>query len=323
MRATAFPQTKPFDPITGDLLPEYRDAYLLKQLSPDLTQTIEAYLRRSPVQANIMLGRYHELAEEALRQGRTLTAPHWVQQELLFQPTVSRVGPLRRPVVRVAVGLFLGLCGASAVQWMRNEPLVPAPVVAAVTQAATSASEATQRLVQQLTQPAEEEDPAPEPKKERAARTVAARVAAQPNAPATLPVRAAAVDPLPADSVAVALPEALPTTPVAEIKAGQAAAPAAPLVAGTVRGRIVNEDGRPLVGATVLVKGTTIAASTNGNGEYVLEAPAGSVLQFGYGGYTDELMRNSGSGSINVTLLPRNGTNSRKNRLPNRALSLQ
>ena len=103
------------------------------------------------VQTGVALGRYHELAAAARQQGRTLTAPHWVQQQLLFQPAMSPAGPpLRRPVVRLALGLFGVLSIASVVQWVRNEPLVPAPVVAAVSRVVTSATEATERLVQRF-----------------------------------------------------------------------------------------------------------------------------------------------------------------------------
>jgi hypothetical protein len=153
MPSISYPKDQPFDAITGELLPAYRDAYLHNTLLPVVALKIEVYLRSNPVQTGLLLGRYHKLAQEAREQGRHFTPPAWVQQQLLFQPSVSKLGPLRRPIVRVAVGLFAGLSLASAVQWARNEPLVPAPVVAAVTRVAASASQATERLVRHFSVP--------------------------------------------------------------------------------------------------------------------------------------------------------------------------
>jgi hypothetical protein len=76
----------------------------------------------------------------------------------------------------------------------------------------------------------------------------------------------------------------------------------------TVRGKILDENGRPLVGATVLEKGAFRGVSTNASGEYTLLVPAGrpTVLAYGYGGYSDEELQVSGTGKAveNVTLVP-------------------
>lgn len=73
----------------------------------------------------------------------------------------------------------------------------------------------------------------------------------------------------------------------------------------TVRGRILNEEGAPLIGATVLHPSSGHGVSTNANGEYVLHVPAGtSTLKYGYGGYQDEEMTVKGSTTSNLTLLP-------------------
>ena len=42
------------------------------------------------------------------------------------------------------------------------------------------------------------------------------------------------------------------------------------------------EDGLPLPGVTVLVKGTTIGTSTDIDGRYVISAPTNGTLQFSY-----------------------------------------
>lgn len=296
MQLTTPPPSNPFHPITGDLLPEYRDAYLQRQLSPALADTVETYLRRSPVQANIVLGRFHALAELARQRGQpALVPPAWVQQELLLQPTVSGVGPLRRPLVQVALALFLLLGIASIVQWIRNEPLVPAPVVAAVVQA----TQATQRLVERFSRPAVAKDAPPRPPQDAAAAEQKPQVAhAEPKRPlptATLPVRPASVaSVVAADTLAgkaVMLPAALPAT-----------LPTRGSTAGTLRGRITDAQGRPLAGATVLVKGSNVATSTNAAGDYMLPVPAGATLLFGYGGYEDQVLRSPGPGSLNVVL---------------------
>lgn len=55
-------------------------------------------------------------------------------------------------------------------------------------------------------------------------------------------------------------------------------------VSGTV---ISADDGLPIIGATVLVKGTTIGTVTNIDGQYELSVPASSkILQFSYVGMT-------------------------------------
>ncbi|MCA8833402.1 carboxypeptidase-like regulatory domain-containing protein [Hymenobacter pini] len=74
----------------------------------------------------------------------------------------------------------------------------------------------------------------------------------------------------------------------------------------TVRGRILGEDGKPLVGATVIQPGTYRGVSTNGQGEYVLQVPAGTTaLHYGYAGYEDAQVGVQASGHADVTLQPR------------------
>jgi CarboxypepD_reg-like domain len=81
--------------------------------------------------------------------------------------------------------------------------------------------------------------------------------------------------------------------------------PAAPATV-TVSGKIEDENGRPLVGATVLLKGSSKGTSTDANGNYTMEVPSGdNTFIYGYGGYDDEVVRNTGSKPVNVTLTPR------------------
>lgn len=75
----------------------------------------------------------------------------------------------------------------------------------------------------------------------------------------------------------------------------------------TVTGRILDENGRPLVGATVLDKLNHRGVSTNAQGDYTLLVPANQAakLQVGYGGYSEEDVLVKGRSVQNVTLLPR------------------
>ncbi|GAB3324928.1 carboxypeptidase-like regulatory domain-containing protein [Hymenobacter humi] len=136
----------------------------------------------------------------------------------------------------------------------------------------------------------------PEEEEEDAPKTAAKPVVAA-KAPAAAPAAVAVTEAAPAPAPA---PE-----PVAEAPAA-APEPAAPANV-TMAGRILDENGRPLVGATVLVKGSSKGTSTDANGNYSIEVPGGEdhSLIFGYGGYDDEIVRVSGSKPVNVTLTPR------------------
>ena len=75
----------------------------------------------------------------------------------------------------------------------------------------------------------------------------------------------------------------------------------------TVHGRILDENGHPLAGATVLEKGTRRAVSTNADGEYTLLVPAGrpTTLAYGYAGYSDDETLFDGQSMSSVVLLPK------------------
>jgi len=75
----------------------------------------------------------------------------------------------------------------------------------------------------------------------------------------------------------------------------------------TVKGRILDENGRPLIGATIIDKLSGRGVSTDAAGKYTLTVPAHrpAQLQFGYGGYTEEVVQVTGRSEQNVTLLPR------------------
>ncbi|WP_139925393.1 carboxypeptidase-like regulatory domain-containing protein [Hymenobacter sp. DG01] len=103
------------------------------------------------------------------------------------------------------------------------------------------------------------------------------------------------------------LPTDVATTEVLEAGASaEMASSAASMRMITVRGIIKGENGKPLVGATVIQPGSLRGVSTNAEGEYVLAVPAGTTsLKYGYGGYQDEEVAVKGSRTADVTLLPR------------------
>ncbi len=53
----------------------------------------------------------------------------------------------------------------------------------------------------------------------------------------------------------------------------------------TVRGRITDEKSQPVVGASIVVKGTANGTTTNNNGEYQLSVPANGTFVVSSVGY--------------------------------------
>ncbi|MFD1871004.1 carboxypeptidase-like regulatory domain-containing protein [Hymenobacter bucti] len=92
--------------------------------------------------------------------------------------------------------------------------------------------------------------------------------------------------------------------------APEAMAPEAALARTVVlHGRILNEKGLPLAGATVLQKGTSYGTSTDANGNYSLRVAASSqaTLQYGYGGYTEQEVKAANAATTAVVLQPKEG----------------
>ena len=71
----------------------------------------------------------------------------------------------------------------------------------------------------------------------------------------------------------------------------------------TVKGIVTDETGEPLIGAGVLVEGTTIGTITGIDGDYVLSVPEGAVnLVFSFIGLADQTVAIAGQTEINVVL---------------------
>lgn len=72
---------------------------------------------------------------------------------------------------------------------------------------------------------------------------------------------------------------------------------------GTVSGTVTSaSDGEPLIGASVLVKGTTIGTDTDIDGNFTVKAKKGDVLQFRYVGYEPSEVKVGDNNVINVML---------------------
>ena len=70
----------------------------------------------------------------------------------------------------------------------------------------------------------------------------------------------------------------------------------------TVSGTVVDEDGLPLPGVTVLEKGTGNGTQTNFDGVYTLEVGNGSVLSFSYVGFAPQDIKVGAADSYDVTM---------------------
>ncbi len=68
----------------------------------------------------------------------------------------------------------------------------------------------------------------------------------------------------------------------------------------TISGMVTDENNEPLIGASVLVKGTTIGVITNIDGKFSMEAPnANSMIEVSYLGYTSKSLE----GGTNLTIV--------------------
>jgi TonB-linked SusC/RagA family outer membrane protein len=70
----------------------------------------------------------------------------------------------------------------------------------------------------------------------------------------------------------------------------------------TVKGEVKDQQGLPLPGVSVKVKGTNQGAMTNSNGAYTLSAPADATLTFSFIGFKTIEQAIGGKTSLNVTL---------------------
>lgn len=68
----------------------------------------------------------------------------------------------------------------------------------------------------------------------------------------------------------------------------------------TVRGRVLDTGGRPVIGAAVLMPGTTIGTATDEEGNFMLSVPRGTTLEISSIGY--ETVTLTATATMNITL---------------------
>ncbi|OYY01735.1 MAG: hypothetical protein B7Y76_06670, partial [Sphingobacteriia bacterium 35-40-5] len=70
-----------------------------------------------------------------------------------------------------------------------------------------------------------------------------------------------------------------------------------------IRGKVIDATGEALIGVSVRVKGSDTGASTDINGNFVLNAPDNAILVFTYIGYVTQEVAVNGRTSVNVTMV--------------------
>ena len=71
----------------------------------------------------------------------------------------------------------------------------------------------------------------------------------------------------------------------------------------SIKGKVIDESGLPIPGATILIKGTTKATVSDIDGNYLIKAASSGTLVFSYMGYTPSNEIINGRTTINVRLL--------------------
>src|SRR6201991_2186287 len=75
-----------------------------------------------------------------------------------------------------------------------------------------------------------------------------------------------------------------------------------PITAPPFTGKVLDEKGQPLVGASVRIKGSKTGTSTDANGSFTLEVPDNTTLIISYLGYEDKEIAASGTAPLNISL---------------------
>lgn len=70
----------------------------------------------------------------------------------------------------------------------------------------------------------------------------------------------------------------------------------------SISGIVKDERGEPVIGANVVVKGTTNGTVTDMNGRYTLDVPEGGVLQISYIGYNSQEIKVGSGNVVNISL---------------------
>ena len=71
-----------------------------------------------------------------------------------------------------------------------------------------------------------------------------------------------------------------------------------------IKGRVVDETGNPLPGATIVIHGTSMGVATDADGRYTINAKPDDVLVFSFVGYKEQVIPLQGKTTMNVNLEP-------------------
>jgi TonB-linked SusC/RagA family outer membrane protein len=74
----------------------------------------------------------------------------------------------------------------------------------------------------------------------------------------------------------------------------------------TVRGRVTNDKGEAIAGASILVKGTTTGVNTNSSGDYTITVANSATLVISYVGFDNKEVRIGSGTTVDVQLQPTN-----------------
>ncbi len=91
---------------------------------------------------------------------------------------------------------------------------------------------------------------------------------------------------------------AKPNAPVSIEKATEV------VVANRVKGVVLNENGQPLPGASVMIKGTGVGVKADTDGSFIIDVNADAILVISYVGYETSEIKVDGRNSITVSLKP-------------------
>ncbi|MEF2793423.1 MAG: carboxypeptidase-like regulatory domain-containing protein, partial [Alistipes dispar] len=69
-----------------------------------------------------------------------------------------------------------------------------------------------------------------------------------------------------------------------------------------VSGKVTDKAGEPLIGATVVVVGTTTGATTGADGRFTIGVPAGGELKISYIGYVEQTVKVGAQSVLDIVL---------------------
>lgn len=80
----------------------------------------------------------------------------------------------------------------------------------------------------------------------------------------------------------------------------------APAAQALIKGKVVDSKGETLIGVSVKLQGTNIGATTDVNGEFVINAPENGILEFSYVGYEKQTVQLTGKPNLTITMVETN-----------------